>query len=300
MRSGTFSYLSMQGIKSLLKNKLMTFASIGVLASCLFLVGASSVLSVNIDNIIKYAEEQNEIVVFMDDLSDEEKAVADGKIKNLPGATDIVYVSKEEALEEQMESLGSSGSLLEGLKEDNPLPDSYRIKISHITNLSHTVTLLEEIPGVIQVNAPSNLAETLANIRQTVLLLSISIVCVLILVTMIVIGNTIKLTVFARSREINIMKQVGATNAFIRFPFMIEGSMLGLLSAVFAFLAVFGGYSYVFSLAQNGTDSWMSAVCNNLIPFSDIWWWLLVMFVFIGVITGIFSTIVSVRKHLKV
>jgi cell division transport system permease protein len=300
MRSGTFSYLSMQGIKSLLKNKLMTFASIGVLASCLFLVGASAVLSVNIDNIIKYAEEQNEIVVFMDDMTEEEKAVADGKIKSLPGATDIIYVSKEEALEEQMASLGSSGALLEGLKEDNPLPDSYRIKISHITSLSHTVELLEEIDGIIKVNAPSNLAETLASIRQTVLILGISIVAVLILVTMIVIGNTIKLTVFARSREINIMKQVGATNAFIRFPFMVEGSMLGLLSALFAFLAVFGGYSYVFGLAQNGSNSWMSAVCNNLIPFSTIWWWLLIMFVFIGVITGIISTIVSVRKHLKV
>lgn len=298
MRGGTFRYLSLQGLSSLFKNKLMTFASIGVLASCLFLTGAAVVLSANIDSIIEYAEEQNEIVVFMDDLSEDEKAEADAKINSINGIISITYVSKEDALNEQAEKLGEA--ILEGLADDNPLPDSYRIKISAGTDLSLTVEKLSGIPGVIQVNAPSNLAETLASIRRTVLIFAIVVVSVLIAVTMIVIGNTIKLTVFARSREINIMKQVGATNSFIRFPFMVEGSMLGLLSAIFAFLAVWGLYSYILVLARGGASSWLSAVCNNLVPFSELWWWVLIMFVAIGVITGIISTILSVRKHLKV
>lgn len=298
MRGGTFRYLSLQGLSSLFKNKLMTFASIGVLASCLFLTGAAVVLSANIDSIIEYAEEQNEIVVFMDDLSEDEKAEADAKINSINGIISITYVSKEDALNEQAEKLGEA--ILEGLADDNPLPDSYRIKISAGTDLSLTVEKLSGIPGVIQVNAPSNLAETLASMRRTVLIFAIVVVSVLIAVTMIVIGNTIKLTVFARSREINIMKQVGATNSFIRFPFMVEGSMLGLLSAIFAFLAVWGLYSYILVLARGGASSWLSAVCNNLVPFSELWWWVLIMFVAIGVITGIISTILSVRKHLKV
>jgi cell division transport system permease protein len=300
MRSGTFRYLSFQGIESLLKNKLMTFASIGVLASCLFLTGAALVLSVNVDSIIEYAEEQNEIVVFMKDLDEDEAAKAKAKIESTPGITSVEFVSKEEGLNNVKEDLEGLGSLFEGLEEDNPLPDSYKIKISSKTSLSETVKALEEISGVEQVNAPTNLAETLKEIRKTVLLFAIIVVSVLIAVTMIVIGNTIKLTVFARSREINIMKQVGATNSFIRFPFLVEGSMLGLLSAAFSFLAVWGVYSYVLFLSKNGDKTFTAAIVDNLVPFSGLWYWVLIMFVLIGVITGIVSTILSVRKHLKV
>ncbi len=300
MRGGTFRYLSLQGIESLLKNKLMTFASIGVLASCLFLTGAALVLSVNVDSIIEYAEEQNEIVVFMKDLNENEAEAAKNKIESTPGVTSVEFVSKEQGLDNVKENLEGLGSLFEGLEEDNPLPDSYKIKISSKTSLSETVKTLEGISGVEQVNAPTNLAETLKQVRKTVLLFAIIVVSVLIAVTMVVIGNTIKLTVFARSREINIMKQVGATNSFIRFPFLVEGSMLGLLSAAFSFLAVWGVYSYVLYLSKTGDSTFTAAIVNNLVPFSDLWYWVLSMFVLIGVITGIVSTILSVRKHLKV
>ncbi len=300
MRGGTFRYLSLQGIESLLKNKLMTFASVGVLASCLFLTGAALVLSVNVDSIIEYAEEQNEIVVFMKDLDEDEARAAKNKIEATPGVTSVEFVSKEQGLDNVKEDLEGLGSLFEGLEEDNPLPDSYKIKISSKTSLSETVKTLEGISGVEQVNAPTNLSETLKQVRKTVLLFAIIVVSVLIAVTMVVIGNTIKLTVFARSREINIMKQVGATNAFIRFPFLVEGSMLGLLSAAFSFLAVWGVYSYVLYISKTGDTTFTSAIVNNLVPFSDLWYWVLSMFVLIGVITGIVSTILSVRKHLKV
>lgn len=298
MRGGTFSYLSKQGLSSLSKNKLMTFASVGVLSACLFLISIALLLSFNLNNIIKYVEEQNEIVIFLDDLSEDDMKKADEEIRAIQGVNSVKFVSKDEALMEQAEDLGEA--ILEGLKSDNPLPDSYRITISAYSDLNLTIETLKGIEGVIQVNAPSGLAETLASIRQTVLVISISIVAALILVTMVVIGNTIKLTVFARKLEINIMKQVGARNNFIRFPFIIEGGTLGLLAATTSILFSFISYQAVLTLASKESASWMSAVSNNLIPIADLWWIIVLVNITIGVITGILSTVISIKKHLKV
>lgn len=298
MRGGTFGYLARQGLSSLSKNKLMTFASVGVLTACLFLISAALLLSVNLNNIIKYIEEQNEIVVFLDDISDEELSVADEKIRGVSGINSIVFVSKEEALREQAEQLGDA--ILDGLENDNPLPDSYRIKITADASLQETVDELSSIPGVIQVNAPSNLATTLKSIRQTVLIISLSVVAALIMVTTIVIGNTIKITVFARKLEINIMKQVGARNNFIRFPFMIEGGSLGFLAAAVSTILSLVAYQAVLVLATQGSASWMSAICDNLIPLKNLWWVIALLNLLIGVLTGIISTVVSIKKHLKV
>lgn len=298
MRGGTFSYLSRQGLSSLSKNKLMTFASVGVLSACLFLISIALLLSVNLNSIIRYVEEQNEIVVFLDNLSEDAMKKADEEIRAIEGINSVTFVSKKDALLEQAEELGEA--ILEGLKNDNPLPDSYRITISAYSDLNLTVQTLQSIEGVIQVNAPSGLAETLASIRQTVLIISISIVVALILVTMVVIGNTIKLTVFARKLEINIMKQVGARNNFIRFPFIIEGGTLGLLAATASILFSLISYQAVLTLAAKESASWMSAVSSNLIPVADLWWIIVLVNIIIGVITGIISTIVSIKKHLKV
>lgn len=301
MRSGSFSYLFKQGSSSLLKNRLMTFASIGALTACLFLVGICMLLSLNIDSLIRYAEQQNEVVVFLDDGVTKNQIDEIGReIDKLGNVSSREFVSKDAALEEQKALLGDTGNILEGLEDDNPLPDSYRIKLTDHTRLSENVETLSKIPGVLEVNAPSDLAATLSSLRQTIMYLGIILVIVLITVTMVVIGNTIKLTVFARRTEISIMKHVGATDAFVRFPFLVEGFLLGLIAAALSFILVWVGYEYVYALATAESNNFLGNLVGHVLPFSKVWWLVAGVFAFIGINTGLTSTSIAVRHHLEV
>ena len=303
MRGSSFGYLLKTGFKNIYTNRLMSFASIGVLVACLMLIGSAILLSLNVENMVGIAEEQNEVVVFLeDDLTEKEIEKIGSKIHNLDNIENVVFVSKEEALaqEQQYEKWGGR---LDGLdEEDNPLPNCYRIKLVDITQnkLEQTYAEVLRIKGVAEGSAPHEEATILTDIETAVSTIGFIVVVILAAVSVMIIANTIKITVFARSKEINIMKLVGATDTFIRMPFVIEGILIGLISALMAFALLWLGYDYAIKMVLENTSSWLKVASDSLIPFESVAVHLLAGFSIGGAGMGMIGSGIFIRKHLKV
>ena len=210
------------------------------------------------------------------------------------------FVSREEALERYSEIVPDS--LLENLEQDKEevFPLSFRITLKDLSLIDETTAQIESIPGIMRVNAPTNVAETVTGIKRAVYICGSGIVIILLAVTLIIIANTIKVTVFNRRKEINIMKFVGATDLFIRMPFVVEGVLLGVISACLAYLILWGGYTYLMNYVQTQAATTLSAFLKNLVPFSQVAKQLLASFAVGGVAIGVFGSMIFVRKHLKV
>ena len=301
MRAGSFRYLLREGIRSLWVNRLMSFASIGVLVSCLLLIGAASLFSVNVNSMVGYIENQNEVVVFLDDdLTESRIDEIKGQLKALDNVTGVDFVSKEEGLAEQMEIFGDDKEYFKDLVDDNPIPDTFYIRMRSLDILSDTVGQIRAIDGVYEVNAPTDVAGIVVSIKNIVYIAGIVIVAILIAVSFLIIANTIKITVFNRRKEIGIMKYVGATDTFIRFPFFVEGLALGLISGLLAYGILAGGYSYLYSKVSAGYSGWMELFFANMIPFSAISLKMLLGICGCSVIIGTIGSTVFVKKYLKV
>ncbi|MEG0456933.1 MAG: permease-like cell division protein FtsX, partial [Oscillospiraceae bacterium] len=244
MNTNSLSYLVKESFKSVWKNRLMSFASIGVLTACLILIGGCYLISENINHIVDSATQQNEIIAFINDFSQEEKDAKTTKtideIKALANVSSVEYISKEQALNEQIEKLGPE--LHEGLEGDNPYPAYCIIKISDLNKIDETVSSLQSIEDIYKVNSSSKVAQLLISVKNTVQIIGMVTFTILVLVALVIISNTVRLTVFSRRKEINIMKYVGATNSFIRTPFIAEGFIIGIVSAIVAYLVIWGGY----------------------------------------------------------
>lgn len=303
MRVNSFAYLVRSGFKNLWHNRLMTAASIGVLVACMMLIGGAALLSLNVRNIVGIAGEENEVVVFLEEgLSEDEIKEIGISINKIGNIEDITYVSKEEALETEQQK-EKWGGLLDGLSpEDNPLPASYRIHLIDITEnkLIRTCEKLAEIEGIEDYNAPYKEATILTDIQNAVTFVGAIVVIILIVVSIMIIANTIKITVFSRSKEIYIMKLVGATDTFIRLPFMIEGILIGLIAAMLAFGILWFGYDYAIQAIEITTSSWLSIGPDSLVDFEDIAMYMLGFFAIMGSGIGMFGSVTFVRKHLKV
>ena len=302
MKASSFKYLVKEGGKNVWLNRLMSFASIGVLTTCLLLIGFSWLLSANIASMIDYIGDQNEVVMFIkDDVSEEDVAANLQTLQHDSRLFDVTYVSKEQAMEELSETMEDSAALLEGLEGDeNPLPRSYRFRIVDLEDTSEIVSEFSQNPITEQINAPTDVADTITNIRDMINLFAMIIIIALVIVSLVIISNTIRATVFSRRKEINIMKYVGATNNFIRIPFFVEGIFIGLISAAIAFLLIWGIYFLLFSLMADYASSWLNDLIASIIPFEQIAGELLGGFVLAGVVVGAVGCTFSVRNHLKV
>ncbi len=304
MRGSSFGYLLKSGFKNLYHNRLMSAASIGVLVACMILIGGAALLSLNVRNIVGAAGEENEVVVFLEEgLSQDEIDEIGVKINKLGNIEDITYVSKEEALEIE-QGKDKWGGLLDGLTEaDNPLPASYRIHLVDITEnkLIRTTEKIAQIDGIEDYNAPYKEATILTDIQNAVTIVGAIVVVILIVVSVMIISNTIKITVFSRSKEIYIMKLVGATDTFIRLPFMIEGILIGMIAAGIAFGLLWLGYDYAMeAIIANGSTGWLSISLDTLVNFEDIAVYLFGTFAALGAGLGWLGSIFFVRKHLRV
>lgn len=298
--SGT-GYLVKTGIKSIWHNKLMSLASIAVLSACLMILGVAALFSVNMGEALAYVESQNEIVVFIaEEATDEERADLEALVASTGNVESYQYISKEDALKETKEEFGPDSALLDGLEEDNPLPASYRVKLQNLDYMYDTVSTFQNAPGVETVSYPQDVAETIVSLKNMVSIFGIAIIAVFVAVSLVIISNTIRLTVFARRREINIMKYVGATNGFIRLPFVVEGMFIGLLAAFIAYFAVWGGYQGIMNMIMGTTSQFLQSMADSLIPFGEIWYWVLAGFALTGMGTGALGSVLSIRKHLKV
>ncbi|MGI5896655.1 MAG: permease-like cell division protein FtsX [Oscillospiraceae bacterium] len=302
MKASSFKYLVKEGGKNVWLNRLMSFASVGVLTTCLLLIGFSWLLSANINNMVTSIGDQNEVVFFIrDDASEEEIHANLAALESDSRLFEVEYIDKERALEEYKETMGESAILLEGLEgEENPCPASFRFKIVDLSQTSAIVSELESNPIKEKINAPTDVADTITNIKDMINVFAIVLIVALVVVSLVIIANTIRASVFSRRKEINIMKYVGATNNFIRIPFFVEGVVIGTISAVLAFFLIWGVYELLFSYMIDNASVWLQDLLSSVIPFHQIAWELVGCFLGAGIIVGTVGCTFSVRNHLKV
>lgn len=330
MKANSFKYLTKQGVKNLWSNRMMTLASVGVLTACLLIVGFAVLMTKNIDRLVEHVESQNEFVAFM--YTEEDyiaKQTAEGvepfvstadtpegeaprwdsfeqevwaALEAVPNVSSVEFVSKEEALE-YVQSTGDPTyqDLFIELQDDNPLPDNFTIRVDDLEKLSETVAAVSQVEGIESVSAANEVAESLTFIRKAVNMVGGAIIVALVIVSLVIITNTIRATIFTRRKELNIMKYVGATNSFIRLPFIVEGICLGLLSAAVAYGIIWGGYSYFVTAFTEGTlPGFISLAFQSIIPFKEVALDLVFFFCGASVAIGVLGSLISIRNHIKV
>ena len=292
---GSIGYLTREGFKNIWLNRLMSVASISVLLSCLVMMGIAFMIIVNMQAIITNIEDSNVIVAFVDDnASDEIVEKVRHDLMKLENVKDCEFVSKEEAFEEQLKNLGGDSTLFEGM--ENPLPDSYRVILDDIDKFDNTLRRIKKVDNIQSVREDRELSQQVASIRETVTLISIGVIVLLLIVSLFIISNTIKITMFSRRLEIKIMKSVGATAWFIRWPFMVEGMALGTISGLLSLGVVWGVYEIVAHSIGNTFSLFMS---GGLVSFADYVLIIFAAFMAVGIVTGAFGSAVSIRKYLK-
>lgn len=255
----------------------------------------------NVNIIMKNIENTNEITIYVEkgatlSQKDHIRDVLE-KDENL---TDIVYKSAEEARKEFEESMGEFSELFEYLPE-NPMPETFLVRVNDLTKIKYSVEAISSIDGVEQVKAPYDFAAALINIRNTFSIITIAMLATLVAVSIVIVSNTIRTSVFSRREEISIMKYVGATNGFIKLPFFVEGMFIGILAGGAAFGLTWFIYNSVFDLfSEENISLWQMFGFFNLIPFDSIMWIVLAVNCLAGAFLGAVGTIVSMGKYLKV
>ncbi len=413
MKANSFGYLLKQGLHNLWANRMMTLASVGVLSACLIIVGCAVLLVGNINSMVSYVEDQNEMMVFIydedevptgestttiivipedtgvsasawgyvdginygeeddtfvsqygvftdadhdgyDDYTDyyfnfvdedqdgyddnsglyfgfpdgydpsqyevtvngitSEEAEANrenyvaqlqAEIEAMDNIASVTYQSKEEGMLSLREQVGEEyydlfdDDYIYG--EDNNLPDSFIVTVIDLSLLEETIEEISQLDEVYSIQASTQVASTMTTLRQVINVVSWAIVAALVVVSLVIITNTIRASIYSRRKEINIMKYVGATNAFIRLPFIVEGICLGIIAAAISFGLVSAGYCYLLNAGSASiSDGWVQQLFGQMIPFENIAWGLAFLFLAASVLLGVLGSLISVRKHIKV
>lgn len=287
-------YLFGEGFRSIFKHGFMSFASVTIIMACLIIMGTVSLLSVNIDALINDLEDQNEIVAYVDeDLSDDDAASLILQVTTTENVSSAQFVSREAAMDTFMSNYDEA--LMEGI-DSSVFRHRYVIQLDDIARMGQTKGELERIPGIAKVLAHLDYAEKFVTIRNIISIVSFVLIAILVFVSFFIMSNTIKLATFNRREEIAIMKMVGASNSFIRMPFIIEGLILGLLGSLLAFAAQWGFYN----LLRDKLMSSFSVSFLNIVPFSSVRDYVAVFFVGVGVLVGAFGGVNAIRNYLKV
>ena len=294
-RKAGFAYYVREGLSSVFVHGFTSLAAMLVIAACLMITGTFALVAYNLDLQIRELEGQSEIVVYIDENVSRDNALALGqKIRALDNVKTAEFVTKEQLFEDYLDSLGEDAYVMEELRDDNPLRDSYQITMDDVSLHADTVKALENINGVAASSSMQEVSERLIQIRQVVNLISITMVALLGGVSVFIIANTVKLAMFARKEEIAIMKMVGATNHFIRAPFVVEGMFLGLSAAALAFFVLWGVYAYVSAQLAEGT------AILTMVAFAAIWKEVLVTMLGAGLLLGVGGSVITIRRFLKV
>lgn len=298
MKARTVKYFMKQSTRSIWRNKVMSLASIGSVMAALLVIGIFIILVLNVDYLATKLESQVEIKVHLiDGLSDNIIDDINKDIKELSGVKSAAFVSKDEALKKFSEELGENSYLLEGLEGDNPLSDSFVVTLDD-PRLAPKVTLaINAMSNIEKVVYGKEELEKLLNITYFLRVGSLVIVGILFLISVFIISNTIKLTVFARRREIGIMKYIGATDWFVRGPFFFEGILLGLMGSLVSIAILGTGYYFIAGYIK---QQMFGLLVISLMPFSEVIYSLLTALLVIGIIIGSIGSLISVRKFLRV
>ena len=295
MKLNNLGYLLKEGFKGIFTHGFMSFAAVCVTVACLVIVGSFSILAYNLDEMVRELNQTSEILVYVDsDLPDAEARSIGTKINQLDNVLKSTFISREEALKDFIAD-HDGDSAFSGVQASD-LRHRYVVSLEDNLKMKQTDEQLKKLPGVAKTNAAYELAEGFSTIQSVLHLVSAAVIAVLLVVSLLIISNTVKLAMYDRRDEIAIMKMVGATNAFIRLPFQVEGFTLGMLGAVLAFGLEWVGYDALIQKIQ-GVDSLQ---LFTLVPFQELLIPMAIVFGAAGMFVGIVGSWTSIRKFMDV
>ena len=298
MKHSIMGYLLGEGFRNVFHNKKSSGASLAIMCATMLIFGIFFMIVENLNNAIKTIEEQQGMQVFINkDATDEQISQIGEQIKLINGVNTIKFVSKEDALNYNKEKL-KHPALFVGYDEENPFKASYLVTLTDLKLSSQVQEEINKIENVASITSQDNTINNLISIANGVKIVSIVILSLLILISIFIIANTIKLTVHARRKEISIMKYVGATDSFIRWPFIIEGIIIGIMAAIVS-VAILG---IVYNLIANAmsTSPVLLKMGMNLLSFSNMITLLIIVYLVLGIGIGTLGSTISMRKYLKV
>ncbi|HAQ41853.1 MAG TPA: ABC transporter permease [Clostridiales bacterium] len=296
-----FNYIFRQAFKSMWRNRMMGLASVGSVTAVLIILGFVLIIVLNVNNVAMVTKETfDEIAVYLYDDVDENQIKELGKsFKNIDGVMGVAFQTKEYALNQLKKDWGEDAYLLEGLR-NNALPNTYIIQLEDVSKSDYVTSKLETFEGVQKVQYHKDAINSLIKIADFVKKIGSGIIFILLLISVFIISNTIKITVLNRHREIELMQYIGATNGYVRGPFMIEGIMLGFIGSVVSILIIFLSYNYIINYLAGRYVALLSGMSGYMVGVDMILNDLIIIFLTIGIGIGILGSLISLKKFLSV
>ena len=299
MKYNVVSYLLSEGFHNVLKNKKSTGASLMIMCATMLIFGLFFLVGENVNHMMKEVESEQGMQVFMyKDATEEQIQKLEDELKSLENVAKVTHVTKEEGLNGIKERFGENAKLLDVYLENNPLGDSFVVQLTDLKKTEEVKTNIEKLENIKEITAKDKVVNALLSIANGIRIISAIILVLLIVISIFIIANTIKLTVHARRKEISIMKYVGATNGFIRWPFIVEGVIIGIVSAMISILLLGIGYNAIVNQIVS------SAIANTMglsvLTFSSIFGLVIAVYLSLGIGIGAIGSIISMRKYLEV
>ena len=295
MREHKFVYFFREGLTNMFSHGFMSFAAVGITVACLLIMGTFTLVAVNADENLRQMESENEMLAYVEDTYTEEEARRlQSMLEVLPNVSSATFITREEAMESFVADYPDE-EMFQDL-DPNIFRDRFAIRVKDLSELSQTKAAVEDVKGIANVRAYEAVAGGFITVRNVATVVCVALIVILFVVSIIIISNTIKLTTFDRREEIAIMRMVGATNGFIRWPFVYEGFIMGLLSAVIAFVCQWGLYEAVATgVSNNDTLQLLS-----IVPFFEMWKAVAGSFLAAGILMGVGGSLSALHKFLKV
>lgn len=298
MKHSIFGYLLGEGFRNVFHNKKSSGASLAIMCATMLIFGLFFMIIENLNNAVETLETQQGIQVFIQKTATDAQMEQIGEqIQAIDGVNKVTFVSKEDALNQTKEKLKDKQALIAGWDESNPFKASYLVTLTDLKLSSQVQDEIKKIDNIDRIQSRDETINGLVAIANGVRIVSAVILTLLVLISIFIIGNTIKLTVHARRKEISIMKYVGATDSFIRWPFVIEGIIIGIVAALLSILVLGIAYSLITNAAANSIISTMGI---KLLSFTDMTTLLVIVYMVLGIGIGALGSSISMRKYLQV
>ena len=295
MKKNNIGYLLREGIRGIFLHGFMSFAAIWVTVACLLIMGTFGLVLYNLNEMIVELEQENEMLVYIDETYSEAEAKSVGsQINQIANVHNAQFVSREQAVENFVDEMQDE-DLFDGL-DPSTFRDRFVITLEDNSKMRETEAAIRSIEGVADVSVHYEIQEGFQTVQRILNIASIIIIAVLLVVSMLIISNTVKLAMYDRKEEIAIMKMVGATNGFIRWPFVVEGFILGILASAIAFFLEWGLYN----LLQTQISMVDSLDLITVVPFVEVIEIVAIGYAVVGFLVGVLGSLLSIRKFLKV
>lgn len=297
MKFDSFKYSIKEAFRSIIRNKTLSIASIATVVATLFILGVITLMVANVDKAVSQLGSMVEVRIYLaDDISDSDKDAIENKINTVEGVSSLSFLSREKALEDVKAQLNDeSGELTAGLEDRSPFPASFTVSVEEPSVVDKVVDGIKDMSGIDEIRDAREIISKISKFTNSVKIVAAVAFVIFIIISLFLIGNTIKITVFTRKREIGIMKYVGATDWFIRWPFIIEGIILGIIGAIIAMIIL--SIAYGLLISRLNTDSLFGF---SLVGVSYLWKVIAWEFLACGLFVGSVGSVLSMRKFLKV